>query len=441
LQNRHCAFSLHVEVEGPSAMTCGRLTFVDLGGAPPATTPAGSSAIAVSSPTRRRTSLSPELTAGWNSPERHKGGDLGHTLASPATSLADLAQVVNALTSPESGVPPLYKACPLTRLMQEAIGGNCRTVLLLVLAALSEDEVLVPPAVLKFAERACEVINAPVPDVRMLQDGELQRGAGGNLEGHCHSSWHEAEAPQAPFSPLGIWGGEEAGSGRVSVEGGLRLSDVIRKRRLTAVHHGAADHARPTQGDISSPRGTNAEGASGETQAWEGDLEDEMDQRVWGQVEEARKRAEEDSRRLEEMEREEVLQSQHEAFMLNSERERLLAEAAADRRTVDQERRRIVESLEDDRRRREEEEAESRNVAEEAAAEWRLVLDARRRTEGQAALLEEEEPRRSPEAVRCREEAAPSSLASRPWTTWPRTTTHRRSCHLPAQWSARPHPV
>lgn len=406
LQNRHCAFSLLVEVEGPSAMTCGRLTFVDLGGAPPASTPAVSSAGAVSSPTRRRTSLSPELTAGWNSPERHRGGDLGHTLASPATSLADLAQVVNALTCPEMGVPPLYKACPLTRLMREAIGGNCRTVLLLALAALSDDEVLVPPAVLKFAEHACEVINAPVPDVRVLQDGELQRGAGENLEGHCHSSWHEAEAPQAPSTPLDVWVGEEAGSGRVSVEGGLRLSDVIRKRRLTAVHHGAADHSRPTQGDTSFPRGTDAEGASGETQAWEPGLEDEMDQRLWGQVEEARKRTEEDSRRLEEMEREEVLQSQHEASILNSERKRLLAQAAADRRTVDQERRQIVESLADDRRRREEEEEESRNVAEEAAAEWRLVLDAQRRTEGQAALLEEEEQGRSPKA-------AASSLTSR----------------------------
>jgi len=128
LQRRHCVFSVALEVEddcnGQPVRQVGRLSLVDLAG----------------------------------SAEKAE-----QTRAACSSALADLVRVVHALTPRQEELPVPYAASPLTQVMQDALGGNCHTVMLLtaVTGADSPSQVVMPTSALQFAARVAEVVQLP----------------------------------------------------------------------------------------------------------------------------------------------------------------------------------------------------------------------------------------------------------------------------------------
>lgn len=100
-----------------------------------------------------------------------KTGAQGVTLAEAKNinkSLSALGNVIQALTSSSSHVP--YRDSKLTRLLQDSLGGNARTTLLVTLSA---DPAHAPESLstLRFGERAAHVKNRPVACItRSLAD-------------------------------------------------------------------------------------------------------------------------------------------------------------------------------------------------------------------------------------------------------------------------------
>mmetsp|Transcript_112792 Transcript_112792/g.206992 ORF Transcript_112792/g.206992 Transcript_112792/m.206992 type:complete len:1663 (+) Transcript_112792:160-5148(+) len=135
LQRRHCVFSVALEVEddcnGQPVRQVGRLSLVDLAG----------------------------------SAEKAE-----QTRAACSSALADLVRVVHALTPRQEELPVPYAASPLTQVMQDALGGNCHTVMLLtaVTGADSPSQVVMPTSALQFAARVAEVVNCPAQGSRLL---------------------------------------------------------------------------------------------------------------------------------------------------------------------------------------------------------------------------------------------------------------------------------
>ncbi|CAG9467166.1 unnamed protein product [Pedinophyceae sp. YPF-701] len=94
-------------------------------------------------------------------------------------SLSALASVVSALTTGASFVP--YRDSRLTHLLQDSLGGNCRTTLIATVSpsSLAFDETV---STLRFADRARSIVNRAVknavPDVSMqleVKDAEINR--------------------------------------------------------------------------------------------------------------------------------------------------------------------------------------------------------------------------------------------------------------------------
>mmetsp|Transcript_105764 Transcript_105764/g.210141 ORF Transcript_105764/g.210141 Transcript_105764/m.210141 type:complete len:1870 (+) Transcript_105764:212-5821(+) len=164
LRRRHCVFSVVVEAEIHSTVAVGRLSFVDL--------------------------------AGDENFSRHGSG--ASTLASSSSCLGDLAQVVWALTPRRVDVPVPYEASPMSRLMRQALGGSCRTVMLLTAIALSPSELILPDSAMRFAARVGQIVNRPEPNIW----GGMPRSQAENASVQAGIQSHSVEQAAEPVHAM-----------------------------------------------------------------------------------------------------------------------------------------------------------------------------------------------------------------------------------------------
>jgi len=107
-------------------------------------------------------------------------------------SLLTLGRVIGALRENSGRVP--YRDSKLTRLLKDALGGNCKTVLIATISpALAAVEETI--STLTYAEQASGIQNKPVATsfLRMTRSGEVRGDFSGSSVSGCSMDWAEVE--------------------------------------------------------------------------------------------------------------------------------------------------------------------------------------------------------------------------------------------------------
>merc|ERR1719235_1021850 len=181
----HCIFTMKVQcrrkVIGGELENVGKLHLVDLAGSENAKKASwGCDEMPSARHGGRAASPGPGKMSGGMEQERER--------RNINQSLLTLGRVIAALREKSGRVP--YRDSKLTRLLKDALGGSCKTVLIATISpALSAVEETI--STLTYAEQAAGIQNKPVATsfLRMTRSGEVRGDFSGSSVSGCSMDW------------------------------------------------------------------------------------------------------------------------------------------------------------------------------------------------------------------------------------------------------------